>query len=86
MERTVNTKVCNICGMKIDHVNKFEGFTASEKIGYGSIHDGETLDLHVCSDCMDRMVASCRVSPIKKAVAVPVRLHRFSEVKFRGVF
>lgn len=36
-------------------------------IGYGSVHDGESCDLHMCCDCFDRVVGSMQfaVSPFK---------------------
>jgi hypothetical protein len=57
--------VCNICGQVIDHTNQFEGFRLNSKVGYGSVYDGEILELHVCSDCMDRLIDTCKVHPIK---------------------
>lgn len=26
--------------------------------GYGSVHDGDYIGLHICSECLDRMLAN----------------------------
>ena len=65
-ERLSGPRVCSQCGKRLDFFDLQEDFTIHKKIGYGSIHDGEEEDLHLCCDCFDRLLASCKVSPVIK--------------------
>lgn len=62
-----NELLCNICGKPLDLFDMQENFYIHKKIGYGSEHDGDYVDLHLCCDCFDKIVASCKVSPIVAA-------------------
>ena len=35
-------------------------------IGYGSVHDGDIVNLHLCCDCFDKIVDECKVSPVEE--------------------
>lgn len=36
----------------------------NRKIEYGSIFDGDIVDMQLCCDCFDDLVNECKVSPI----------------------
>lgn len=55
--------VCNICGKVLDFWDLQEDYSIHKRIGYGSKHDGDTIELRLCCDCFDNLVDSCRVSP-----------------------
>lgn len=47
---------CNRCGKsisekRVDSVPEWRG-----RVGYGSRHDGEYLDVHLCSKCFDEVI------------------------------
>ncbi len=60
----MRNKYCNICGVELDEWDQMADFTIQKDIGYGSKYDGETLSIHICIDCMDRIIDSCKTSPI----------------------
>jgi len=41
-----------------------QDFTIHTKVGYGSIHDMDTVHYQLCCDCFDKAVEESRVSPI----------------------
>lgn len=52
-------KVCNVCGKTvIESVNT--GVSLHNYIGYGSIYDGDHLDLDVCNECFDKFIPLLR--------------------------
>ena len=57
-------KICNVCGKKLGFFDIQENFTIERELGYGTTHDGDTLELHICCDCMDKLISGCKVSPI----------------------
>lgn len=59
-------RYCNICGNKMDFWDIQEDFTIHTTVGYGSKHDGETIELHICCNCMDRIIDKCSIDPILK--------------------
>ena len=58
------SKKCNICGKDFDIFDRQEDFQIKRGskgiIGYGSIHDGEGCDCHLCIKCFDKLMASLR--------------------------
>ena len=56
--------VCNKCGKVFDMWDTQEDYTISTQIGYGSSYDGDHLNLHICCECMDKLISECIVSPI----------------------
>lgn len=54
---------CNFCGKEMDEFDVMSDFTISKKIGYGSVHDGEEVDLKLCCDCFDRVTHACVIDP-----------------------
>lgn len=56
--------VCNRCGKSLDIWDRQEDFTIFKNLGYGTVYDGETLDLHLCCDCIEKIIDECKVSPI----------------------
>ena len=57
---------CNVCGKTLDMWDKQEDFSIQRSLGYGTVHDGEELDIHLCCDCMDKLISSCKISPVKE--------------------
>lgn len=57
--------VCNICGKPLDIFDETEGLAICKHLGYGTAYDGNDLDFHTCCACMDKIISSCKVSPIK---------------------
>lgn len=43
-----------------------EDFTIHTTIGYGSKFDEEEVELHICCDCMDRIIENCAITPLVK--------------------
>lgn len=56
---------CNICGEVLDEFDIQNDFSIDRKIGYGSEFDGDDLSISLCCDCMDRIIKSCKVSPVQ---------------------
>ena len=59
-------KICNRCGRELDFWDVQEDFTIDRHIGYGSVHDGDIVNLHLCCDCFDKIVDECKVSPVEE--------------------
>lgn len=59
--------VCNMCGRELDFFDRQQEFVIHKHIGYGSIYDGDVVDIHLCCECFDKIVAECEISPIKEA-------------------
>jgi len=57
-------RVCNRCGKELDMWDLQQDFTIHTKVGYGSIHDMDTVHYQLCCDCFDKAVEESRVSPI----------------------
>lgn len=57
--------ICNKCGKKFDMWDTQEDFSIYRHCGYGSEHDGSDLELDLCCECMDKLIAECKISPIK---------------------
>lgn len=56
--------VCNKCGKVFDMWDSQEDFTITRKLGYGTSHDGNNLNLRICCRCMDELIYSCVISPV----------------------
>jgi len=59
--------VCNRCGKELDFFDQQQDFTIHKHIGYGSVHDGDHVNLQLCCECFDKAVAECKISPIEEA-------------------
>ncbi len=59
-------EICNYCGKEMDLYDTLQSFTIHRMVGYGSVHDGETVNLRLCCECFDKIVGGCKVSPITK--------------------
>lgn len=60
------TKVCNMCGKMLDIWDEQEEFSLDKNIGYGSKYDGLNMHLNLCTDCMDKIIEGCRISPLSE--------------------
>ena len=47
---------CTMCGKQFDEWDTQENNCFKKKIGYGSIHDGETISINLCCDCFDKVI------------------------------
>ena len=41
-----------------------EDNTIHKTAGYGSKYDEEEIELHICCDCMDKIIDQCKITPI----------------------
>lgn len=55
---------CNKCGAVLDQWDRQEDYTIHTTCGYGSAHDGDTVELRLCCHCFDELVDQCIVSPV----------------------
>lgn len=60
--------VCNMCGKDFDKCDEQEKFGMHYRVGYGSVHDFEVIDLDLCCHCFDKvmdwLIPQCKISPI----------------------
>lgn len=56
--------VCNMCGKELDMWDEQEGFSIYRACGFGTKFDGDSIQLDLCCDCMEKLVDSCLVSPV----------------------
>lgn len=59
-------RYCNKCGKKFDMWDEQENYSIHTTAGYGSKHDGDEIELDLCCECMDELIASCKISPVKE--------------------
>ena len=64
MKKTIT--YCNYCGKEFDKADMTGGIRIAHFLGYGSIHDGNHLTLDLCSDCLDNLIDSCKISPLEE--------------------
>lgn len=57
-------KVCNICGKELGVLDQDSDYTMCVRMGYGTNHDLEYAEIHMCCECLDHLVETCKVSPI----------------------
>ena len=55
---------CNLCGKNLDFWDQNEDFSWTRHLGYGTKYDGNTLNLHLCCECIKKIIEECTVSPI----------------------
>ena len=55
---------CNKCGKRFDFWDVQEEYHIHTRIGYGSIYDGEDLELDLCIQCMDNLIKECVINPL----------------------
>ena len=58
--------ICNHCGKELDFFDLQNDFSIHKRIGYGSVHGGDDVHMRLCSDCFDKLVEECEVSPIEE--------------------
>lgn len=56
--------ICNICGEAFNEWDIQEDYHFNKRIGYGSRYDEELLDLHICIECMDKIIDNCKITPV----------------------
>lgn len=80
------TKVCNMCGKKFGLWDHQEDFCFDHKIGYGSAHDLERIQLNLCCRCFDKVIdwilPQCRHNPmtvyLEEKIPVEMPFHKES--------
>lgn len=60
-----NEIICNVCGKEFDAWDRKEDFSIHKRCGYGTKYDGETINLDICCECMERLIESCAISPME---------------------
>lgn len=59
--------VCNLCGSELSFWDLQEDFLIHKnQLGYGTVHDGDSVSLRLCCSCFEKLVASCVVNPIQE--------------------
>ena len=58
--------ICNKCGKEFDIWDKQHHFHIYREFGYGTKFDGDELQLNLCCSCMEEIIDSCTISPIKE--------------------
>ena len=66
-------KICNKCGKQMDIFDVQEDFSIERDLGYGTSHDGDRLELHLCCECMDKLISECKISPIIDEVETEIK-------------
>lgn len=57
--------ICNYCGEVMDYFDQNEDFSIKKtRLGFGTIYDGDKLELRLCCSCMEKIIQNCKVSPI----------------------
>lgn len=64
------TPRCNICGATMSVGDLHFGYSAYEKLGYGTKYDGCTMRLRVCCNCIEEFIDKCAISPIIEGVDI----------------
>lgn len=55
---------CNLCGDELNQISAMGGcYINADRIGYGSKHDGEPLNLNLCDNCRGTVSDLCRDTP-----------------------
>lgn len=55
---------CNLCKKELDFWDMTEDYSIKGRLGYGTKYDGNDLELHICCECMNKLIDSCKISPI----------------------
>lgn len=62
--------VCSLCGKSFGFWDAVQDFTLDDSIGYGSRYDLCRLHLHLCCNCLDRLldwlIPQCAHNPIEE--------------------
>lgn len=51
----------------MDEFDVMSDFIISKEIGYGSVHDGEKVNMRLCCACFDRITHACVIDPFIRA-------------------
>lgn len=57
---------CNMCGKDFDLFDMQEHFSINRILGFGTKHDGCKLEMDICCECMDKLIESCKISPVRE--------------------
>lgn len=57
---------CNICGKAFDDFDSIGNNKIHKKMSYGSKYDGDYVAIDICCECMDKLIDSCKISPIEQ--------------------
>lgn len=81
MEEKKEIKRCTMCNKIFDEWDLQEDFSWRKWIGYGSKYDLNKLDLDLCCDCFDKVLAFI----LRNSVHNPLREYRFKSVDGRAI-
>lgn len=74
MNNNFTKRVCNVCGRDFDETDAREDYSVHKTMGYGTKFDGDTIDLHLCCECMEKLIEGCKVSPVEENEEKPIFL------------
>lgn len=61
----VKNVYCNKCGKVLEKWDIEGRYSMYRHLCYGSKYDGEELRLDLCSECLDKLIESCKILPIE---------------------
>ena len=53
-----------MCGKELDLWDEEQDCSIYKYCGYGSENDGDKLELDLCIGCMDKLIRTCKISPV----------------------
>lgn len=55
---------CNLCGKIFDTFDEQHDIKIVRRMGYGSMYDGDDIELDICCECIDNLIEKCEISPL----------------------
>lgn len=66
----VKPQICNMCGKPFDEFDTCENFKLEHNVGYGSKHDMDIINCHLCCKCFDRLLDEYLIPKCKHNIIV----------------
>ena len=63
-------KYCNMCGKEFDEWDTIQNWNIHGRAVYGSKYDLELISVDLCCDCMDKVIDSCKISPVVEEITM----------------
>lgn len=57
-------RTCTMCGKRFNEWDEQLDFSIYRNIGYGSVYDGDSVDIDLCCDCFDKLIGI--IAPMSK--------------------